>query len=101
MIQRTSPFIKKSDLINVCLAKAYNLRGQVNCDFIKAGYHTSKLNHRLRDVDAVFCQMTPQIVYQLGALADKQLMVPKILTTHRGWEVVFGYRMNDGPLTAV
>ena len=82
MIQRTSPFIKKSDLINVCLPKASNLRGQVNCDSIKAGYHTSKLNHSLRDVDAVFCQMILQSVYQLGALANKQLMVPKTLTTH-------------------
>jgi hypothetical protein len=71
MIQRTSPFIKKSDLINVCLATAYNLGGQVNCDLIKAGYYTSKLNHSLRDVDAVFCQMTPKSIYQLGALAAK------------------------------
>jgi len=59
------------------LAQASNLRGQVNCDSIKAGYHTSKLNHSLRDVDAVFCQMIPQSVYQLGALADKQLIIPK------------------------
>ena len=50
---------------------------QVWRSLVKIDHETSELNPSLCDDDTIFCQMTPQSIYQLRALADKYILCPK------------------------
>jgi len=67
-------------LIEVHSAQILHWRRNAWHNIFETGDHTSKLDHPLRDDDAVFREMTVQSVYELSALTDKQIPRPTVHT---------------------